>query len=244
MAAYTRESFSFGGFWSQKIANNPEVSMENPHGKWDVVSMLPTLTEEYILANKENLVWKYVSMNPVVGEMFMLNNQDLPWDAHWICHNPNMTLNWFHNIIGWLQTCVSYNNFTDAVMTALSRNPGLTYDFLVFYPHLNWQTHMIRQTPSAVTDQEVTYWEVNLNPRRHYMSHTHPAYDPLTSSSVQGHLTEVDNTTNEEQPIEEDQESDEESARPVRAYASFLHPVTIREIPKTGNSRFASWAHK
>lgn len=87
--------------WKKTLELNPEVSIEHPNDKWDVVSILPTLNEDYyfLYENKEKLNWKLVTMNPCFTIQDMMNYSHLPWDMNWICMNPHMTQYWFTTLL-------------------------------------------------------------------------------------------------------------------------------------------------
>lgn len=78
--------------WQRQLEENKEVSKENPNNKWDIVSILPTLNEDYTFleTNKDLLNWKLVTMNPCFTIQDMIDHSHLPWDMNWICMNPHM----------------------------------------------------------------------------------------------------------------------------------------------------------
>ena len=154
------KEFAFYKVWSSTLERNPHISMDNIEDNWDIVSMLPNLNEEFILMNRDELNWELLSMNSVITEAFMLEYSHLPWRASNICYNPNMNLNWFHNICDWL----SISKEADMVMSSLSCNPVLTFDFLVYYSHLKWDTELIREKCPLITEEQLTYYITNLKP--------------------------------------------------------------------------------
>lgn len=153
-STYQTPGFYFEDTWDRMAKKIMDKIEQTEADKITLASIGTFASVQYLITNKDNLNWKYISMNPYSSMEMILEHPELPWDKFRVAYNPNITIEWFKKIAD-----ESTEGELRDIVTGLSRNASLTDEFLEECPTLPWNMSDIRKYCPLVSDSIKNYVE-------------------------------------------------------------------------------------